>query len=119
MNSYRTLEAWKRAHSAALRILEITEQAGGPRTWAVFDQLKRAAISVEANIVEGYALGTVNLCRRHFRIAFGSAAETECLVRLAGERGYLTPEEAEELEQILGGAMKALRGLLRSPPSRV
>jgi four helix bundle protein len=118
MNSYRTLEAWRRAHAAALLVLETTDRVNAPRTWALFDQLKRAAISVEANIVEGYALGTVPLCRRHLRIAFGSAAEAECLVRLAGERGYLERVCVEKLETILGDTMRALRGLMRSPPSR-
>jgi len=66
--------------------------------------------------VEGYALNTVGLCRKHLRIAFGSAAEAECLIRLAGELGYLSDEVAGELIGTLGGAMRALRGLLRHPP---
>jgi four helix bundle protein len=118
MDSYRSLEAWKRAHAAVLLVLEITDKRSAPRTWALFDQLRRAAISVEANIVEGYALGTVNLCRRHFRIAFGSAAEAECLLRVAGERGYLERGSVEDVERNLGATMRALRGLMRSPPSR-
>lgn len=116
MYSYQSLDAWKRAHRALLLTLRATDEAYHPRSRALFDQLKRAVISVEANIVEGYALGTVPLCRRHLRIAFGSAAEAECLARAADEADYLRSEVAKELEQTLGDAMRALRGLLRSPP---
>jgi len=116
MNSYRTLEAWKQAHRTAVLALKATDQAYHPRSRSLFDQLKRAAVSVEANIVEGYALNTAPLCRRHLRIAFGSAAEAECLARLAGELGYLPEDTVRELTSALDTAMRALRGLLRHPP---
>jgi four helix bundle protein len=53
--------------------------------------------------------------KKHLRIAMGSAAEAECLVRAAGELTYLPTEVAAELENLLGGTMRVLRGLLRVP----
>ncbi|SRR6266568_1560076 len=96
MNSYRTLEGWKHAHRTARLAHEATNRAYHPRSRSLFDQLRRAAVSVEANIVEGYALNTTALCRKHLRIAFGSAAEAECLVRLAGELDYLAGDTVRE-----------------------
>src|SRR2546429_1726013 len=116
MRSYQTLVAWKRAHEALLLALRATDAAYHPRAWNLFDQLRRAAISVEANIVEGYALNTIALCRRHLRIAFGSAAEAECLLRLASELGYLPEEAVPDITLGLATTMPALRGLLRRPP---
>jgi len=116
VNSYRTLEAWKRAHQTARLALEAADRAYHPRSRSLLDQIRRAAISVEANIVEGYALNTIGLCRKHLRIAFGSAAEAECLIRLAGELDYLPEEAVRELLAALTGTMRALRGLLRHPP---
>jgi four helix bundle protein len=97
-------------------VLEATDAAYHARARELFGQLKRAAISVEANIVEGYALNTPALCRRHLRIAIGSAAEAECLVRLAAERRYLEGETATRLQGLLSGAIAALVGLMRRPP---
>jgi len=94
-------------------ILEATDGQNPPRIWNVFDQMRRAAVSVEANVVEGYALGTVPLYRRHLRIALGSAAETECLLNIANEREYLPHETIARILDPLGGSMKALVGLLR------
>src|SRR3989442_989259 len=118
MDSYRSLHAWQHAHSAALLAHQVTETLTRPKHWAALDQLRRAAISVEANIVEGYALGSVPQCRRHLWIAFGSAAEAECLVRLVKELGYLDETVANQMEVSLGGAMSTLRGLIRNPPKQ-
>src|SRR2546428_8789929 len=89
MRKYRSLVAWQRARQLALSILKSTDETHHPRSRAVFDQLRRAAISVEANIVEGYALGTPAQFKRHLRIALASPPETEILLELAAERGYL------------------------------
>jgi four helix bundle protein len=116
MNSYRTLSAWKHAHSALLMTYKCTDAAYHPRKISLFDQIRRAVVSVEANIVEGYALNTEALFRKHLRIAFGSAAEAETLVRAAAELAYLEQPGAEEIERVLGLAMRAVRGLMYSPP---
>lgn len=58
MTSYRSLIAWQVAHSLVMTVLRLTSSGRRPETWEVFGQLRRAAISIEANLVEGYALGT-------------------------------------------------------------
>jgi len=116
VRSYQTLVAWKRAHEALLLALRATDAAYHPRAKNLFDQLRRATISIEANIVEGYALNTPGLCRRHLRIAFGSAAEAETLGRAAAELGYLDESAVKPLLKTLDGTLGALHGLLRSPP---
>src|SRR5206468_11187822 len=66
-----------------------TQDLNRPKYWAILDQLRRAVISVETNIVEGYALKSQAQLLKHLWIAFGSAAESECLVRAVAELGYL------------------------------
>ena len=117
MDSYRSLDAWKIAHEASCLTYRSCDKAYQGKARPIFDQLRRAALSVEANIVEGYALGTSALCGRHLRIAFGSAAEAECLIRVADELGYLPPDTCKELEGLLGRAMQTLRRLMRNPPA--
>ncbi|TDJ54468.1 MAG: four helix bundle protein [Gemmatimonadetes bacterium] len=117
VRSYRSLVAWQKAHAVAGAVLKLTASSRSPSTWAVFDQLRRAAISVEANIVEGYALGTAGLFRRHVRIALGSAAEVECLLRLAVEQGLLSRKKVASVTADLDRLFRVLRGLMlgRSP----
>jgi len=115
MRKHKTLHVWQRSHELALSVLRATDGSVPPRCWAVFDQLRRAAVSVEANIVEGYALGSRPQFRRHLRIALGSAAETECLIDLAQEAGYLGGEIAGPLRKSVDAALALLHGTLRSP----
>lgn len=117
MDSYRTLDVWKISHEVTALVYRSCDEAYHARSRGVFDQLRRATLSVEANIVEGYALGTPALCARHLRIAFGSAAEAECIVRLAAELDYLAADVCERVEALLGRVMQMLRRLMRNPPS--
>jgi four helix bundle protein len=116
MNSYKTLAAWKYAHGVLIATFRATDAAPHPRKNGIFDQIRRAVTSIEANIVEGYALNTVALCRRHLRIAFGSAAEAETLIRAVGELHYLPAQTVAEIEKQISDAIGAIRGLVRSPP---
>jgi four helix bundle protein len=113
MHRYRSLAVWQRSHEFALLVLKTTDACYHPRSRALFDQLRRAALSVEANIVEGYALSTTPQFRRHLRIALGSAAEAECFVRTAGELNYLPTESLEQMTRLTDGIMRALFGLVR------
>src|SRR5205809_7542502 len=112
MRKYRSLVAWQRARQLALSVLKSTDGADQPRSRAIVDQLRRAAVSVEANIVEGYALGTPAQFKRHLRIALGSAAETEILLELAAEAGYLPADVIGRTQPLVDETIATLFGLL-------
>ena len=114
MDKYRSLAVWRRAHEVVLLVLRSADAHYHPRSRALFDQMRRAAISVEANIVEGYALGTSALFRRHVRIALGSA-ETECLVRIAAEMDYLPQSVIVKANGQINETIAMLFTLLRRP----
>lgn len=108
-----TLVVWQRAHRLATEVLRTTDRHYHPRSRPAFDQLRRAALSVEANIVEGYALSTPLQFRRHLRIALGSAAEAECFLEIVGELEYLPREAVTELAALTDLIIGNLFGLLR------
>ena len=64
-------------------------------------------------------MNTAPLCRRHLRIAIGSAAEAESLARAAAELGYLDADAVKPLAHALDRTLAALHGLMRSPPVTV
>ena len=113
MDKYTSLVAWQAAHQFVLGVFRLTDRGNHPRVRPVFDQLRRAAISVEANIVEGYALASTAQFRRHLRIARGSGAECECLIRIGRELGYLEQNAIKDIGIHLDTVMKTLGGLLR------
>jgi four helix bundle protein len=114
MDGYKSLAAWQAAQELCLGTLEATDGQLERRAWAVVDQLRRAALSVDVNIVEGYALGTAPMLRRHVRIALGSAGETQRLLEIAAIRGYLPPTTATKLLALADQTIRLLYGLLRS-----
>ena len=118
MDKYQSLVAWQSAHAFVISVFRTTDKRYHPRARPIFDQLRRAAVSIEANIVEGYALATTAQFRRHLVIARGSAAECECLVRIAQELGYIRKPEISHLADQIDLAMKTLSGLVRSQSAR-
>lgn len=113
MDRHRSLEAWKVARRLSLTVLEQTDDHYHPKARSLFDQLRRAAVSIEANIVEGYALQTPAQFRRHLRIALGSAAETECMLELVASRSYLPGHISDELLNLNARLLRLIFGLIR------
>ena len=113
MQKYRSLVAWQRARALSLLALEVTGAITHRRRGVLLDQLSRAALSVELNIVEGYALGTRAQFRRHLRIAVGSAAEAQCAIELGRSLGWLPADVAGRLESLVDEVLACLHGLLK------
>lgn len=115
MNKYKSLMAWQSAHRFLVATYRTTDQHYHPRAKPVFDQLRRAALSIEANIVEGYALDTAPQFKRHLRIARASAAECEALLGIGAELHYLDNTLVGPLQADLETTLKTLHGLLKKP----
>lgn len=113
MYKYRRLVAWQRAHDVTLTVFREANAHYHPRSRALLDQLRRAALSIDLNIVEGSALGSAPLFRRHVRIAIGSAAESQRLTELARELEYLPVETTTHLDRLLDDTLALLHGLLK------
>jgi four helix bundle protein len=80
MRTHRELVAWQVARDVALGVHRYGAACWRPTLGAAIEQLRRAALSVQLNIAEGFASGRGSRCRYHFRIAYGSAVETTDLL---------------------------------------
>jgi four helix bundle protein len=113
MHKYRRLVAWQRAHDVTLTVFREAQAHYHPWSRVLLDQLRRAALSVDLNIVEGCALGSVPLLRRHLRIAIGSAAEAQRITEVARELGYLPTETTSRLDRLLDDTLALLHGFMK------
>jgi len=95
---YHRIVAWQRAHALALLVYDLTEKFPRHELFGLTKQLRDAAISVPANIVEGYSRGSSKQYLYHLNVAWGSLAEVEYYLELALDRGYITSEEYESAE---------------------
>lgn len=114
MRSYHRLVAWRASHDLCIDTLRVCDGSYHPRAAAVIGQLRRAVVSIETNIVEGYALRTRPLFRRHIRIALGSAVETERLLSICSELGYFPHRSVTPLLRTADRTVALLYRLLES-----
>lgn len=77
-------------------------------------QLRRAAVSIPSNIVEGCARNSSADFLRFLDIAFGSGRELEYQLSLATRLGYINQSESQRLDSIVNELMKVLSGLIKS-----
>ncbi|HEV8265174.1 MAG TPA: four helix bundle protein [Gemmatimonadales bacterium] len=75
MRKLNRLDAWRTAQELAYQAYLLTLDPKLSRHFALIDQMRRAALSVPANIAEGYALGTTPQFLRGLKIALGSNTE--------------------------------------------
>jgi four helix bundle protein len=87
--SHRTLKVWQEGISLVAIVYDLTSAFPASEQFGLTSQLRRAALSVPANIAEGFArTGTKELL--HFlSIAQGSLSELDTLIEVANRLGYL------------------------------
>lgn len=93
--SYRKLLVWEKAHELALEVYRNTQTFPKEEMYALTSQLRRAATSIPANIVEGNTRKSDKDKKRFIEIARGSLAETEYFIELARDLNYFDKQEGE------------------------
>ena len=104
---FRKLIVWQRAHQWVLLIYKLTEKFPKHEMFGLMSQMRRAAVSVAANMAEGYAAGGKGQFGRYLDIAQGSLAEVEYYLILALDLKYITQVEYNQTE-----ALRAETGFL-------
>ena len=104
--SHRNLQAWQQAMDLVTAIYRTTANFPKDEQYGMSSQLRRAAVSVPANIAEGFARNGSKELLHFLGIAAGSLSELDTLVELAARLGYLT-ETAE-----LSGKVDEVSGLV-------
>jgi len=98
LRSYRDLIAWQRAIELAEAAYQLSRQFPADERFGATSQVRRASVSVAANIAEGYGRGTRSSYLSFLRIARGSLREVETHLIIA-ERVKLA--EAEAIGEVL------------------
>ena len=104
VKSFRDLQIWQRGISLVERVYKVTKSFPKDETYGLTSQIRRSAVSIPANIAEGFARFHGAEYRQFLYIALGSGAELSTEVTIAANLGYLKSKEADilvdEIEQI-------------------
>ena len=111
--SFDKLLVWQRAHSLVLKIYEVTNNFPKEEIWGLTSQIRRAAVSVPSNIVEGKARGSRKDFKRFLLVARGSLEEVKYQSLLAKELKYMNDEQYEEITVMIEDVGRLLGGMIR------
>ncbi|MFZ1412994.1 MAG: four helix bundle protein [Defluviicoccus sp.] len=118
LRSYQDLEVWKKSIDWAEAIYRASSEWPHVERFGLTSQVRRAAVSIPANIAEG--------AERHGRAEFlhflgvakGSLAEAETHLLIAERLGFLTPVDRQPLREAASEIGRMLSGLTRSLRSK-
>jgi four helix bundle protein len=119
IHSHRDLTVWQLGMEIAENIYEMTRHFPKDELYGLTSQLRRAAVSVPANIAEGNARSSTKEYLHFLSVAVGSLAEVETLLELARRLSYVEIATLHKLEEMIGEQRRMLRGLQRSLRNRL
>ena len=111
---YKKLEVWKKADVLAKAVYAVAASFPKDEIYGVTSQLRRAALSIPVNIVEGAGRQGRKEFKQFANIALGSLAESEYLLEFCKDIGYLKDEDFLRLELLRAEVGKLLWGLYKS-----
>jgi four helix bundle protein len=96
---FESVLAWQKAHQFVLLVYTITRGFPEDEKFGLTSQFRRAAISIEANIAEGYKKLSKAEKLRFFNISQGSLEECRDYILLSRDLGYITLDQFNNLHE--------------------
>ena len=112
MKDFRQLKVWEKSHQLALAVYRATKEFPKEELYGLTSQIRRASMSIPTNIAEGCGRGSDADFARFLQMSFGSANETEYLLLLCFELGYISEENYFELNISIQEIKKMLSKLI-------
>ena len=106
--SYKELIVWQKAHSFVLTVYSLSGKFPKSELYGLTSQFRRAAVSIAANIAEGYVKKSPSDKIRFFNISQGSLEECSYYIVLSKDLNYITEEQSISLEKLLGETERLL-----------
>jgi four helix bundle protein len=107
---FEDLIAWQKARALAQTVYMLSREGRFPKDLGLTGQIQRAAVSIMANIAEGFERNRSAEFHQFLSVAKGSCAEVRSHLYVAYDAGYLDKErfrtvlaQAEELKRVIGG----------------
>lgn len=110
MRSYKSLIIWQKADNLVKEIYNISKDFPRSEIYGITSQLRRSALSIPLNIVEGYSRQSKKHFKNFLSIAYGSLVETEYLVEFVYHLKYIKKENFDRLSEDLEELGKMIWG---------
>ena len=119
MRNYRDLQVWNKAHKLTLDLYRVSQGFPREEIYGITSQLRRAAVSIRANLAEGCGRRTSTELARFVRIAMGSASELDYHLLLSKDLGYVNGDDFMRTATALTEVRKMLTSFLSSVEEQI
>lgn len=117
--SFEGLEVYEKARALVSDVYRIQNQFPKEERFGFGDQLRRAAVSITANLAEGSGRQSLKEKIHFIEISYGSLMEVFCELQTACDLGYMTEEQLDNLRPQFTDIAKMLSGLRSSLEKRL
>jgi len=97
INRFEEIQAWQKARELNKSLYEITNNSNFSKDFSLRDQIRRASISIMANIAEGFGRKSKKEFANFLNMSHGSAAEVQCHLYIALDHNYISEKEFKKL----------------------
>ena len=119
VQSYRDLKVWQQAIDLVPEVYRLLKEFPKEENYALADQIRRAVVSIPANIAEGQARQHTKEFLQHLSISRGSLAELDTLFIVAGKLGYVSVPEIAAIQANVSEIRMMIHGLMKSLQSKL
>ena len=110
IKTFWDLQVWQKAHQLVLVVYKITGSFPTQETYGLVSQLRRAALSVASNIVEGFKRRSVRDSIHFYNMADASLEEVKYQLLVARDLNYINKQVYEATIELAEEVSKMLRG---------
>ena len=113
ITSFKDLRVWNLGIEIVLMIYALTKEFPKEETYGLTSQIRRAAVSIPANIAEGFRRFSSKEHKRFLRIAFGSVAELETELIIAVRLGFIEQSQSAILDEKIDHLSRMLSAFIK------
>lgn len=119
IKGYKKLVVYQKSKELVLKIYRLTARYPKSETYSLTDQMRRAVVSVPANLIEGYSKESSAEYARFLTISIGSLAELEFFLDLSLELNYINNIEFDEVGNLVLEVKRLLYGCRKAARSKI
>ena len=113
IDRFEDILSWRKSREVTSLIYQITSTGKFERDFGLRDQIRRSAVSIMANIAEGFGRRSDKEFANFLNIAHGSVAETQSHLYVALDLGYLDQPQFDELYAALDESSRMIMGFCK------
>jgi four helix bundle protein len=110
---FEDIEGWKKARQLTREVYRLSNGGAMSRDFGLRDQMRRASVSVMANIAEGFGRGGNKEFISFLSIARGSCAEVKSHAFVALDAGLLNEADARQIQDLASESEALVSGLIK------